>query len=119
MGWDAGLNRKLAVPLVPEVSPVLDNIWSAHMKRAPKTRALKESDEDSEDMRIMMKLADNRLRLERLRKELDELSGIDDSGDVMADLDYINASVSLELLEVMGELSELESSDELFDEAVA
>ena len=119
MGWDAALDRKLAVPIVPEASPVLDDVWRSHRRRGPRTRTLKEPEGDPEEMHILMKLADNRIRLERLKREIDELTEIDDSDDLMAELDYVNATVSLGLLEIMGELSEIESSEEVLEEATA
>jgi len=113
------VNRKLAVPLVPEASPELDSIWSAHMRRAPKTRILKEHGDDTEDLKVLMKLADTRLRLERLKSEFDQLTDIDCPDDLVAELDYVKATVSLGLLEVMGELSGIEGSDEILEEAAA
>lgn len=119
MGWDAAVNRKLAVPLVPEASPELERIWGAHMSRARRTRSLKERADDPDELRTLMKLADTRQRLERLKKDIDALAEIDPSDDLAADLDYVNATIGLGLLEVMGELSEIESSDELLEEAAA
>lgn len=119
MGWDAALDRKLAVPIVPEASAALDQIWRTHRKGGPRTRTLKEPEGGPEEMHVLMKLADTRARLERLRREVDELTEIDDSDDLMAELDYISASVSLGLLEIVGELSEVESSEEVLEEAAA
>lgn len=107
MGWDAELHRKLAVPLA--VSRVKD--------RAIKTRILKES-QDLEDIRILATLAENRLRLERLAQDLENDQGYFEPGNSANDLDYIKASIQLSLLEITGELEQIPSSDEVFEQAI-
>ncbi len=84
-----------------------------------RSRVLKEAEGDHEDLRMLMKIADNRVRLERLRFELDEEPEIIDSDELRDELEYINASVELELLEITGELEEMGSSEEIVEEAFA
>jgi hypothetical protein len=113
MGWDAGLNRKLAVPLA------LEKIWDGPGSRFERSRRLRESKGDPEDMRMLLKLADNRVRLERLMVGLDEDYEIEDDEELQNELDYINASVQLGLLEITGELEEIRSSEEILETATA
>lgn len=102
------MNRKLAVPLA--VSRVKD--------RAIKTRILKES-EDLDDIRILATLAENRLRLERLAQDIENGTGYFEQGNASNDMDYIKASIQLSLLEITGELEEIPTSDEVFEQAIA
>jgi hypothetical protein len=113
MGWDAGLNRKLAVPLA------LEKVWDGRGDRFERSRRLRESKGDPEDMRMLMKLADNRVRLERLMEDLEEDYEVDADEEFQNNLDYINASVQLGLLEITGELEEIRSSEEIFETATA
>jgi len=107
------LNRKLAVPLAFEKGAyVIGN-------RTRKPRVLRESCEDVEDLEIMKKLADNRMRLARLREDVEENPEVGDDGDIARELDYLKATIQLGLLEVTGELEEIPSSEEMFEEAVA
>jgi len=108
MGWDAGLNRKLAVPIA------LGKLNNDCTNRATKIRTLR--DEDPEDLRMLLMLAENRDRLERLTRQLDEDSEIVETDDMANELDYIEASVQLGLLEITGELEEIQSSEEIFEE---
>jgi hypothetical protein len=112
MGWDAALNRKLAVPLA------LAGRWDSKGVMMTRSRVLREP-EDRDDLRVLMKMADNRVRLERLKFDLDEDPEIVDSDELRDELEYINASVELELLEITGELEEIGSSEEIAEEAFA
>ncbi len=113
MGWDAGLNRKLAVPLA------LGKLWENHGNRIERARKLRDTEGDREDLRVWMTLADNRVRLERLSQDLEAFPEMADDDDLSDELDYINASIQLGLLEITGELEEIQSSDELFEQATA
>jgi len=113
MGWDAALNRKLAVPLA------LGNLWENHENKMERSRRLREKEGDAEDLRILMTLADNRVRLEKLSRDLEHSTGMEEDEELQDELDYINASIQLGLLEITGELEEIQSSDELFEQATA
>jgi len=111
MGWDVGLNRKLAVPLA------LGRLWQHEEKKMARSRILK--DGDKEDLRMLMTLADNRVRLEKLRDDIERDPVFEDSEDMKNELDYINATIRLGILGITGELEEIQSSDEIFEEALA
>jgi len=108
MGWDAGLNRKLAVPIA------LGNLQDSCASRTTVTRILK--DEDPEDLKMLLRIAENRDRLHRLAQGFDADFEIDESDDLANELDYVEASVQLGLLEITGELEEIQSSEEVFEE---
>jgi len=105
------VDRKLAVPLA------LERLWHQDENKMARNRVLRGADEA--DLRILMTLADNRVRLEKLKEDIDAFPELDDSQDMMSELDYINASVNLGILEITGELEEIQSSDEVFEEALA
>lgn len=111
IGWDAGLNRKLAVPVA------VGRLWQHEGDRIGRCRILRDADED--DLRMLMTLADNRVRLERLKENIDKDAFVEDPDDMRSELDYINASINLGILEITGELEEILSSDEVFEEALA
>ncbi len=113
MGWDVSLNRKLAVPLA------LGDFGQDHEFRTERSRALRESHMDAEDLRMLMQLADNRIRIEKLREDIEGDPEMDESDELMTDLDYLNTSIQLGLLEITGELEEIQSSEEILEEASA
>jgi hypothetical protein len=113
MGWDAGLNRKLAVPFA--VKGLLRN----EENRVVKVRILKDSDQDSDDLEVARKLVENRMRIEGLVEDINKDPEVVDSPEIETELDYIQTSIQLGLLEITGELEEAPYSDELFEEAVA
>ena len=113
MGWDVRLNRKLAVPLA------LGKLWESHENRMEKSRKLKEFEGDPEDLRMLMKLADNRIRLEKLKQDLENGPEIEVDDELRDELEYINASVQLGLLEITGELEEIQYSEDIFEQATA
>jgi hypothetical protein len=113
MGWDVSLNRKLATPLA------LGEYGDNHDCRADRSRILKESNLDAGDLRMLMQLADNRVRIEKLMEDIESEPEMDETDELMTDLDYLNASIQLGLLEITGELEEIQSSEEIFEEATA
>jgi len=112
MGWDIGLKRKLAVPLA------LMKHKSRKDAKNITTRILKD-EEDLGFLDILIKLADNRDRLDRLMSDIENNPEFVDSDEAKNELDYVNASIQLGLLEVTAELEEIPYSDDLFEEAVA
>ena len=105
------MNRKLAVPLP------LGRLWQRDANKMARSRILR--DADQEDLRMLMTLADNRVRLEKLMQDIETDPVFEDSEGVKDELDYINASISLGILEITGELEEIQSSDEAVDEVLA
>jgi hypothetical protein len=111
MGWDAGLNRKLAVPLP------LGRMWQHDGNTKARNRILRETDQ--EDLRMLMTLADNRVRLEKLKEDIEMDPVFEDFEEAENELDYIGASIRLGILEITGELEEIQSSEEAMDEVLA
>jgi hypothetical protein len=105
------LDRKLAVPLA------LGRLWQHEENKMARSRILKDADE--EDLRMLMTLADNRVRLEKLNEDINMDPVFEDTEDMKNELDYINASIQLGILEITGELEEIQNSDEVFEEALA
>jgi hypothetical protein len=105
------LDRKLAVPLA------LGRLWQHEENKMARSRILKDADE--KDLRMLMTLADNRVRLEKLNEDIDRDPIFEDTEDMKNELDYINASIQLGILEITGELEEIQNSDEVFEEALA
>ncbi len=83
-----------------------------------KTRILKD-EEDLGDLDILIKLSENRERLNNLMSDIESDPEFVDTDEAKNELDYVNASIQLGLLEVTAELEEMPSSDDLFEEAIA
>jgi hypothetical protein len=113
MGWDAGLNRKLAVPFA------VKGLLRMEENRVVRIRTLKDAEHDSDDLEVARKLAENRMRIEGLLEDIRKDPEVIDSPEIETELDYIQTSIQLGLLEITGELEEAPYSDELFEEAVA
>ncbi len=111
MGWGVSLNRKLAVPLA------LGKFKDDQETRQERSRVLKGSHSDPEDIRTLMQLADNRVRIERLIEDIENYPDMEETDDLKNEMDYINTSIQLGLLEITGELEEIQSSEEIFEEA--
>jgi hypothetical protein len=108
LGWDAELKRKLAVPLaVRKVK-----------SRAIKTRILKDS-QDVEDIRVLATLAENRLRLDRLEKDIAGDQGFYVTEDMSGELDYIKTSIQVDLLGMEDSLAGVPDSEEILEEVAA
>jgi len=105
------VNRKLAVPLVH------GGLWGRNTNKMSRSRTLR--DADQEDLMMLMKLADNRERLEKLKQDLENDAEFEDYEDMQEELDYVNASIRLGILEITGELEEIRDSDEVVDEVLA
>jgi len=99
---------------------VLDGMRKDQRGRPNLLRIIREAEEYSDDAEILHKVAENRLRLDTLTRQLEEDFPEDyDPEDFTAELDYIKASVQLGILQLTGELQETQTSDELFEEEVA
>jgi hypothetical protein len=113
MGWDADLNRKLAVPLA------VKGLLRKEENRVIRIRILKDSEQDSDDLECARKLAENRERIDGLLDDIEMDPEAVDSPEIETELDYIQTTIQLGLLEITGELEEVPYSDEMFEEAVA
>lgn len=111
MGWDVELNRKLAVPFA------VKGLLRKDENRAVRIRTLKDSEQDSDDLEFARKLAENSARIDGLLEDINKDPEVVDSQEIETELDYIQASIQLGLLEITGELEEVPYSDELFEEA--
>ncbi len=107
------MNRKLAVPLA------VKGLVRKDENRVVRIRILKDSEQDIDDLEVAMKLADNRARIDGLLEDLEEDPEMVDSPEIETELDFIQTSIQLGLLEITGELEGVPYSDELFEEAAA
>jgi hypothetical protein len=87
------MRRKLAVPLA------IGNLGHSGHNVMKKTRKLRVSGPDSESQRLLSKLAENRDRIENL--------------------EFLRANIELGLVEIAGELEEIQSSEEILSQAMA
>jgi hypothetical protein len=111
MGWDAGLNRRLAVPLA------VKGLCRKDENRVVRFRTLKDSELDGDDLEFARKLAENRARIDGLLEDIDKDPEVIDLPEIETELDYIQTSIQLGLIEIAGELEGVPYSDELFEEA--
>lgn len=102
------MKRKLAAPL------------AVHKLRsgAMKARRLKDSD-NAEDIRILATLAENRLRLDRLERDIAEDEGFYGTEDFSFELDYIKTSIQADLLGMEDSLAQAPDSEEIFEDVAA
>jgi len=113
MGWDAELNRRLAVPLVIETA---ENLSSG---RATRCRTLRSAAYAPEDLVMLSKLADNRERIERLERDIHRCPEAIDCSDIVNELDYLKTSVGIDLAEISVEIEDVPASEEILAEALA
>lgn len=104
------MNRKLAVPLaVRKVSRSGGII---------RTRILK-NDDVLDDLDMVTRLAQTKVRLDRLCEDIEEDPRCRrERPDLTAELDFLETSIKLDILQLTAELEESPYSDELFDDAV-
>ncbi len=103
--------RKLAVPLTPGEQ--------ATSEQNRIVRTLRVSDEGSEDARVMVTLAANRMLLKRIERDLEEDRIAFHPDDLVEELNMIDSAVRVDLVEMSDELEETPYADEAFAEAVA
>jgi len=98
---------------------VLEGIRKDRPGRPNLIRIIREADEYSDDADIMRKVAENRMRLDALTRQVEEDFAEDyDPDDFTSELDYIKASIQLGILQLTGELQETLTSDEIFESEV-
>ena len=106
--------RRSAVPLV------LDGIRKDHPSRPNLIRIIREADDYSDEAEMMRRVAENRLRLDALTREVEEDFAEDyDSDDFSLELDYIKTSIQLGILQLTGELQATPTSDEIFESEIS
>jgi len=110
-GWGVYLKRRLAVPLVLE--KVSEN-------RGRRTRRLKTGPSYFEDNEILRTFVENRKRIEELDTGLcGQFSDDMSSSDILNELEYIRANITLGLMEIAGGLDQTPSSEEILAETFA
>ena|GEM_PF-1923875 len=98
---------------------VLEGIGRDRPGRSNLVRIIRETEDYSNDANIMRRIADNRMRLDALTRQIEEDFPEDfEPDDFTTELDYINASIQLGILQLTGELEETQTSDEIFDSEV-
>jgi hypothetical protein len=111
-GWDEEMNRRSVVPIV------VKDLGAGNVGRMVRTRKLRTDSGDFEST-LMMKLSENRLRLDRLSRELDRHPEAVDTDEIQNELDYLKANIQLGLVELSGDIEELPTAEELVAEALA
>ncbi len=105
------MKRKLAVPIA------VSGFGQGEENRI--IRTLKISDEASEDSRVLLTLATNRMLLKSLERDIDAGRMELDPDDIDQELNFINASIRAGLLEITEELDQIPTAEQLFEQAVA
>ena len=109
MGYQ--LKRKLAVPIA------LGGFGNSEDNRI--IRTLKISDDASEDARVLLTLATNRMMLKNLERDIEAERITLDPQDIAEELDFINASIRIGLLEISEELDQIPTSEQLVALAIS
>lgn len=103
--------RKLAVPLALGMS--------TRSGENRIVRTLKVSDGQSEDARVLITLATNRMLLKNLERDIEAERITLDPDDIVQELDFINASIRVGLLDISEELDQIPTSEQLFEQAIS
>jgi hypothetical protein len=106
------MRRKLAVPLA------IGNLGHSGHNVMKKTRKLRVSGPDSESQRLLSKLAENRDRIENLERDVWQCADVD-CEDIIEEIEFLRANIELGLVEIAGELEEIQSSEEILSQAMA
>jgi hypothetical protein len=113
MGWDAKVKRRLAVPIA------LRNIEIHDVNKVTKVRSLKHSADDMDELSIVSKLAENRLRIEDLQRSIELNPHEVDCNEIINELEFLRADIELGLKEVEAEIEDLPSSEDIVLQEVA
>jgi hypothetical protein len=105
------LKRTLAVPIA------LGGFGNSDENRI--IRTLKVSDDSSEDARVLLTLAANRMVLKSMERDIEAERITLDPDDIAEELDFINASIRIGLLEISEELDQIPTSEQLFQLAIS
>lgn len=106
------MNRRLVVPIA------VKDLGTGSMGRMVRTRRLKTGFDDDES-ELLRKLSENRLRLDRISRELEVHPETVDTREIQNELDYLKANIQVGLVELSGEIEELPTSEELVADALA
>ena len=106
--------RRSAVPLV------LEGIRKDRPGRPNLMRIVRETDDYSTEAEMMRKVAENRMRLSALTRQIEDDFAEDyDPDDFTSELDYIKTTIQLGILQVTGELEATKTADEIFETEAA
>jgi hypothetical protein len=106
------MNRRLGVPIA------VKDIGAGNVGRMVRTRKLKTGSEDDE-YGLLKKLSENRMRLDRISRELERHPEAVDTDEIQNELEYLKANIQLGFVELSGEIEESPTSEELVAEALA
>lgn len=106
------MNRRLVVPIA------VKDFGTGSMGRMVRTRRLKTGSVDDES-ELLRKLSENRLRLDRISRDLEIHPETVDTQEIQNELDYLKANIQVGLVELSGEIEELPTSEELVADTLA
>lgn len=106
------MHRRLVVPIA------VKDLGTGSMGRMVRTRKLKTGSDDDES-ELLRKLTENRMRLDRISRELEVHPEYVDTQEIQNELDYLKANIQVGLVELSGEIEELPTAEELVEEALA
>lgn len=104
--------RRLAVPLA------INSMDHSGQNVMGRTRKLKVSGADVESQKFLGKLAENRMRIEKIERDVWQCSDVD-CADIVEEIEFLRANIEIGLVEIAGELEEIRSSDEILAEVMA
>jgi hypothetical protein len=106
------MRRRSAVPLA------ISSMGHSGQNVMRRTRKLKVSGADVEDQRFLGKLAENRMRIEKIERDVWQCSDVD-CADIVEEIEFLRANIEIGLVEIAGELEEIRSSEEILAEVMA
>ncbi len=106
------MKRRLAVPLA------VNSMGHSGKNVMRRMRKLKVSGTDVEGQMFLGKLAENRMRIEKIERDVWQCSDVD-CADIVEEIEFLRANIELGLVEIAGGLEEIRSSEEILAEAMA
>jgi len=106
------MRRRLAVPLA------IGDLGHSGKNVMKRTRKLRVSGEDTENQNMLSMLAENRKRIERLESDVWQCADVD-CADIIEEIEFLRANIELGLVEIAGDLEEIQSSEEILAQAMA
>lgn len=109
MRWDAKMMmRKLAVPIA------LRNVGGLDTNTMTRTsRTLRADEDDPVEYHILSKLAENKARIERLWRDVEDAACDVDCSDIVNELEFLKAEIELSLVEIEADIEDVPSPDEI------
>jgi succinate dehydrogenase/fumarate reductase-like Fe-S protein len=110
MGWVAKMMRRLAVPIA------LRNVGAHDRNKMTKIRTLRAPEDDPLEYHILTKLAETRVRMDRLRRCVDDALPSADCSDILNELEYLKSDIELSLIEIDADIEDAPSSEDILAE---